>query len=406
MDFEFKPNTLYKVSFRRTYRPADNGVIIGSFLREMKWGCEFGHAMDVELERVTSGELNLERDSIFRVEPTTETELALWRTLAFEMMQSIIKLQGSDPCYEDVSKVTNYKIMERKFRRESLNYAKVWENIVTALGDYLEKNRLESMILGVSGGIDSTVVAALCCEVHKCTGKKLIGISMPSTTNGDDEVSAADLVGLEFCTEFFKQEISSNYDNLLETCQKINKERTSIANGNIKARLRMIILYDAASINKGIVLDCDQLSEHNLGFWSIHADSCDLTPIGGFWKHEIYEFAEWMFQNKYPDSVALKKSIALIPTDGNGVMAGGDMAQIAPGFTYNEVDKILFDYLTDIEDGIPEDFIIEKLSLDFPKETVERVIKRHKNSEFKRRYIPLVIDPETGDVLQNDWRPI
>ena len=57
-------------------------------------------------------------------------------------------------------------------RKEPLDYAKVWENIVNALINYLEKYNLQSMILGVSEGIDSTVTAAICCEVCKRTANK------------------------------------------------------------------------------------------------------------------------------------------------------------------------------------------------------------------------------------------
>lgn len=407
MDFEFKPNTLYKVSYRRTYRPADNGVIIGSFLQEMKWGCEFGHAMDVELERVTSGTLNLERDSIFRVEPTTETELALWRTLAFEMMKSVVKIHGNDPCYENVSKVTNYTIMERKLRREPLNYEKVWENIVTAIGNYLEKNNLESMILGVSGGIDSTVNAAIGAEVAKRTGKKLIGLSLMTPTNAMDEIESALTVGKEFCYYYSVTHMENEFEALNRMCEDVNGPNTNISSGNIKARMRMLILFDASAKHKGIVFSGANQTEVQLGFSTIGADSIGgIAPISFLFKHEVYEFAQWIKDNIYPDSIALDKAIAIIPTDGNGVMAGGDMAQIAPGFTYNEVDKILFDYLTGIEDGISEDFIIDKLSDNFPREIVEKVIKRHKNSQFKRWFLPLAVDPENGELLQTNAQPI
>lgn len=287
--------------------------------------------------------------------------------------------------------------------RRKLDYAVVWENTVNAIASYLEKYNLQSMILGVSGGIDSTLAAAICCEVYKRTNKPLIGLSLMTSTNGNDEVDAAAFVGAEFCTEYYKRQIGDNFQNILEKCRDINSERTTIADGNIKARLRMIILYDTASIRKGIVIDTDNNSEHYLGFYTIHADDGDLNIIR-MWKSEIYEFAQWIKDNIYPDSQALSASIALTPTDGNGVQAGGDMAQIAPGHTYNDVDDILQTYL-EYSGRHPEEYQIAMNNLyeKYSYETVERVLKRHHNSQFKRWHRPLIIDPTTGEILQNDF---
>lgn len=292
-------------------------------------------------------------------------------------------------------------------RTSELDYAQVWENTVTALSNYLEKNKLETMVLGISGGIDSTVVAAIGCEVYKRTGKKLIGLSLMTSTNEADEDYAASLVGAEFCTEYRKCSIETEYKDFKNMCAHINGDGTNISNGNIKARMRMMVLYDAASINRGIVLDCDQRSEHYLGFWTIHGDTADLTPIGMLWKHQIYEFAHWIKDNIYPESLALEKSIALNPTDGNGVATGGDMSQIAPGYTYDDVDDILITYLEykghhTEEYQIAMNELYEKYSYDI----VEGVIKRHLNSEFKRWHSPLIINPETGEIVQNDLEAI
>ena len=72
-------------------------------------------------------------------------------------------------------------------REEKLDYAKVFENMVTAVANYLEECHLESMVLGISGGIDSTINAAIGYEVFKRTGKKLIGLSLMTSTNMSDE---------------------------------------------------------------------------------------------------------------------------------------------------------------------------------------------------------------------------
>ena len=88
---------------------------------------------------------------------------------------------------------------------------------------------------------------------------------------------------------------------------------------------------------------------------------------------------------------ALRAAYGILPTDGNGVAAGGDMAQIAPGHTYEEVDDILNSYLQAGDDENAKNQAMQRLQAAYGEETVERVIRRHLNSAFKRKRMPIVI---------------
>lgn len=287
-----------------------------------------------------------------------------------------------------------------------MEYWKVFNNIVDKTCKYLQDAGLESMILGISGGLDSTVVAAIGKEVFNRTGIKLIGISMPTSTNKLDETISADLALEAFCNEAKNFSISFAYQMIQDYADSLNGNKsTNISRGNIKARLRMIFLYDLASVNNGLVLDTDNMTEHNLGFWTIHGDVGDFNPIGGLWKGEVYKLAEWIRDNQYKkDSIeysALDKAIKLTPTDGNGVAEGGDMVQIAPGKTYEDVDKIL-KFVTNNPYRHPQavdDFIYKQLNGDF--ETYDRVLKRHLNSAFKRKQLPIKISREDTFNMEN-----
>ena len=295
------------------------------------------------------------------------------------------------------------------FRAEPLDYKNVYNFLVDGIKSYCEKNNIKTLVLGISGGIDSTVVAALC----KSSNIPLIGISMPCSTNGSDEISSATLAGNEFCTTFEEINLEGVYETVEDFCKGTlhNIDATPISRGNIKARLRMITLYDIASRMGGIVVDTDNLTEHFLGFWTIHGDDGDFNPIGGLWKHEVYGLAKWMKENIYKDSKALEASIALMPTDGNGVKEGGDLAQIAPGKTYDDVDEILHAWVgldprikrcvvaSDYEHGV-----FKGLSQKHGKETVEMVIERSIRSEFKRRQRPIVINIFNGSILEKDGK--
>ena len=292
------------------------------------------------------------------------------------------------------------------YRAEPLDYKNVYNLLVDGIKSYCEKNNIKTLVLGISGGIDSTVVAALC----KSSNIPLIGISMPCSTNGSDEISSATLTGNEFCTSFKEINLQSTFETVESFCKdSSNLDSTPISQGNIKARLRMVTLYDIASKVGGIVVDTDNLTEHFLGFWTIHGDDGDFNPIGCLWKHEVYGLAKWMKENIYKESKALDAAIEIIPTDGNGVKAGGDLAQIAPGKTYDDVDEILHAWVG-LDDRIKSSVIAEyfnhgvfkALCEKHGKDTVEAVVMRSVRSEFKRKQRPFVIDVYNGNILEKN----
>ena len=86
--------------------------------------------------------------------------------------------------------------------QEITDYGKVFEILVQKTQDYIVGNNLSAMVLGISGGIDSTVVAAICHEVAKRTGIPLIGRSLPSKYNKEGEITTADSVGTAFCNDY------------------------------------------------------------------------------------------------------------------------------------------------------------------------------------------------------------
>jgi NAD+ synthetase len=280
-----------------------------------------------------------------------------------------------------------------------MDYKIVFETIVRETSRYLADNHLKTMVLGLSGGIDSTVTAAVCYEVvkrNKALGIKFIGVSLPCSTNSDEENNSASLAMQAFCDEYWVENLQKEYLLMKATCEQ-RYPSTRISQGNIKARLRMIYLYNIASVTGGLVMDTDNLTEHNLGFWTIHGDVADYNPIGGLWKHEVYELCKYLFSEIYTDDSdvkhkALKAAYGITPTDGNGVEAGGDMAQIAPGHTYEEVDDILDSYLKckDQPEKLQDE--MARMNRAYGSDTVERVLVRHRGSDYKRNRMPLVIE--------------
>lgn len=281
-----------------------------------------------------------------------------------------------------------------------MNYKIVFDTMVSQTAKYLTENGLKTMVLGCSGGLDSTVTSAICHEVVKQYPEqqfKFIGVSLPCSSNTAEENDSANMAMKAFCSEYWVENLQAQYLLMKATCEQ-HYQSTPISQGNIKARLRMIYLYNIASVTRGLVMDTDNLTEHNLGFWTIHGDVADYNPIGGLWKHEVYELCKYLYMERYSyeDDMrhqALRAAYGILPTDGNGVAAGGDMAQIAPGHTYEEVDDILNTYLTHKDDEKE----MLRIRSAYGDETVERVLARHHGSAFKRKRMPLVIERSLYD---------
>lgn len=255
--------------------------------------------------------------------------------------------------------------------------------------EYLEQHsEIQSFVLGVSGGVDSALVAALAWEIaYMCPRPiRVIGFSLPSASNKDDEVTRANQVGEAFCHEFFLKPIdhvanfmfSAIEPDLLVTTSPVDEVPQSykIRAGNIKARIRMMQLYDAAGANRGLVLSTDNFTEFNLGFWTLHGDVGDLGFIQELWKTEVYGLAEWLAGRKMTPNrkKALMDCVNAKPTDGLGV-SNSDIDQLLPDFkgtdwreAYKIIDNILIDRLGE-EHSWPAD---------------HPVYRRHENTAFKR----------------------
>lgn len=319
--------------------------------------------------------------------------------------------------------------------KKPLDMKNVFEVLVGGIKKYLNDNHIEHIVIGLSGGIDSTVVAALC----RASNVHVIGVSLPCSSNADVENDSALAAGKEFCDSFKVVNLQEPYEVMEKFCANASGiEKTPISQGNIKARLRMITLYDIASKVGGIVMDTDNLTEHFLGFWTIHGDDGDFNPIGGLWKHEVYALAKYMKDNIYKDSKALEQAIALMPTDGNGVKEGGDLAQIAEGKTYDDVDDILYQWANLSEkikpiyaaDGLTESIkntrfdvededvkkrrmeacekkgeeFVPTLGDKYGVDTIRKVAMRSWKSEFKRKQRPFIIDIRKGTILEKNGK--
>ncbi len=254
------------------------------------------------------------------------------------------------------------------------DFEKAVKNIRSELKNYILKNNLKSLVLGLSGGIDSALTAALAFNVCYDMNIPLLGRSITIETNKADEIQRAELIGRTYTTDFKDIDLTKAYLNLRNfvvediDSQDQTGKSFKIRMGNIKARIRMIYIYELAAKHKGLVLSTDNLTELLLGFWTLHGDVGDYGMIQQLWKTEVYRMSKFIAETEAsPEQAdALKACIDATPTDGLGI-TNSDLEQLKAK-SYSEVDDILINY---IETKNPE------------LET-NPIIKRHIASQFKR----------------------
>ena len=296
-----------------------------------------------------------------------------------------------------------------------IDYKNFVENSRKWLSQYIQDNHLQSIIVGVSGGVDSCVSLALANPVCQELNIPLIGRSLPTETNSPSENNIAELVGSAFCSDFKVISISSAFKAVHQLCyegeckdhSRVINNISNLQDGNIKARLRMIYLRNLASIHKGVVLDNDNFTEWNLGFWTVGGDSPMDINLGlhYLWKTEVYELAHYLykelakqatygydeFAGKYmKQAEAIYKSIKLTPTDGNGI-SNSDCEQFGLD-NYEQVDDVLQTmYHPEEKYFNPSEARDQYIRLinSYNEQGVDKVMVLHQNSEFKRKPQPI-----------------
>ena len=203
------------------------------------------------------------------------------------------------------------------------------EHIVDWIKDYAEQYNKKSLVVGVSGGIDSSVVSTLCAK----TGLKTIPIVMT--------IKNKDMLALEHA--WWLEEKFSNVSKRVINLEKIFHEFENASKylgadsehafANSRSRLRMMMLYQVATSNNGLVVGTgNKVEDFGIGFYTKYGDGgVDISPIADLYKSEVYHLA------KHLDII--EKIMDAPPTDGLWEDGRTDEQQL--GYTYDDLEKAM-----------------------------------------------------------------
>jgi len=242
------------------------------------------------------------------------------------------------------------------------------EKILTSfIKEELSKFDFKKAVLGLSGGLDSSVCAFL---ATKAMGpRNVIAIIMPYQKTFQQDVKDAQSVATLLDIQWKIIDITPMVDAYFSKYPTENK----IIKGNKMARERMSILYDFSAREKAMVLGTSNKTELLLGYGTIYGDTaCGINPLGDLYKTQIRQLGQHL---GVAESI-LKK----VPSAGfwTGQTDEGEL-----GLTYEEADKILFMLVDQMASKK------EVIGSGYKKETVEKIINLIKKSEFKRKMPPI-----------------
>ena len=248
-----------------------------------------------------------------------------------------------------------------------LNLKEVHNELVEFLRESFKKAGFSKAVLGLSGGIDSALVAYL---LRDALGKEnVLAIMMPYKSSNPDSLNHAKLVIEDLGINSKTIEIT----DMIDAYFKNEKEATSLRMGNKMARERMSILFDYSSKKNALVVGTSNKTEIYLGYSTQFGDSaCALNPIGDLYKTNIWDLSRYL---KIPNELIEKKPSA--------DLWEGQTDEQEMGLTYKEADQVLYRMLEENKK------VEEVLAEGFNKDLVDNILRRMNRSEYKRR-MPLI----------------
>ena len=248
-----------------------------------------------------------------------------------------------------------------------LNLKEVHSELVEFLRESFKKAGFSKAVLGLSGGIDSALVAYL---LRDALGKEnVLAIMMPYKSSNPDSLNHAKLVIEDLEINSKTIEIT----DMIDAYFKNEKEATSLRMGNKMARERMSILFDYSSKENALVVGTSNKTEIYLGYSTQFGDSaCALNPIGDLYKTNIWDLSRYL---KIPNELIEKKPSA--------DLWEGQTDEQEMGLTYKEADQVLYRMLEENKK------VEEVLAEGFNKDLVDNIVRRMNRSEYKRR-MPLI----------------
>jgi NAD+ synthase/NAD+ synthase (glutamine-hydrolysing) len=290
------------------------------------------------------------------------------RLAGFEVETATLDVPLSD---EGTSPVPGFESERAQQARDAL---------ALGISDYFAKTGFSEAVIGLSGGIDSSVAAALAADALGV--EQVYGVSLPSRVTSRQSVADARAVANNLGISFDVVPVGPAVETLSDALREYAQPLTGVALENVQARIRGDVLMGLANERGALVLTPDNKSEAAVGYCTLYGDTVGaLAPLGDCYKGLVYELAESF--NRDPPADAESKPV--IPA---AVVEKAPTAELSEGQTdaddlppYDELDPVLESYIEGCQDGT-------ELRDTFEDGIVDETLSRVTGAEFKRRQTP------------------
>lgn len=287
-----------------------------------------------------------------------------------------VKITSSDPdLIISSAPILKYKKMILGVAPRLIESEEIWQGLVVGLRDYVIKNNFKSIILGLSGGIDSALVAALAADA--IGSDKVYGVAMPSKFSSEHSLLDAKQLALNIGLNYRILEITPMVANLIE-----NLRVDGVAEENLQARVRGLTLMALSNQEGHLVLATGNKSELAVGYSTLYGDAVGgFAPIKDLYKTQVWQLATWRNE--------LAISRAETPPIPVNSINKEPSAELAPNQKdsdslpdYKVLDQILSIYID--QDGGR----LAALAAGFDAALVDKVVALVDQAEYKRRQYP------------------
>lgn len=259
----------------------------------------------------------------------------------------------------------------------------LYRGLVYGVRDYFHKNGFSKALLGLSGGVDSALVACIAAEA--LGRKNVLGVMMPSRYTSQESKDDARQLAKNLGIEYREISIEKLFDEYISIFNPEGEIHGDLAEENIQARIRGNLLMFISNREGRVLLCPSNKSEIAVGYSTLYGDSCGgIAVIGDILKTEVYELCKYV-----------NRDVEIIP---NNIITKAPTAELREGQKdedslppYSILDKVLKMY---IEERVPLEEIIDK---GYDRQTVYRIINMIDRAEYKRRQIPPIIKLSDGD---------
>ncbi len=292
------------------------------------------------------------------------------------MIDLDVKLASSDPdLIISEPPILKYKKLIPGVAPRLDDLAEIWQALVVGLRDYVVKNKFPSVVLGLSGGIDSAVVAAI--AVDAIGAERVHGIALPSKYSSDHSLSDAKQLAINTGVKYRIIEIEPMVQAFIA-----NLGLSGLAEENVQARVRGTTLMGLSNQEGHLVLATGNKSELAVGYSTLYGDAVGgYAPIKDLYKTQVWDLANWRNEQA-------KRNGQTPPIPVNSIIKEPS-AELRPGQKdsdslpdYKVLDQLLHIYI-DQDGGRPG-----AIAAGFDAALVDRVVQLVDRAEYKRRQYP------------------